>query len=377
MHVRDTYNNIKHRFIGMFDGWLSAGTSGRGSSDVAPGPRKRASVEPNVLAAFHYGVKRISDSIASIERSYSGPRNAVQMMQAPNATTDEREFYALTAAMLCTYGNCYWHINHKKNVLTIRYPDKLNQTIVKEEGIEYYKFNNAVTGNADWIHSVDILHFKRTTLDGYFGDDPRKLHGRELDRTQDLLDYIGKYFRNSAMPSGVLKLGQQNATNQQMKAIHDSFLDALNNERSLGILAIKSNEDFTPVNTNPATLQLVQNEDAAIRNIARMLGTPPSIVGETSRNTYSNAETEAFAFVNQTIKPMMDRIKGELKLKLDITLEYDVSSLLAGDRKSEMQNDVMLVNNNLMKREAFAEKWNLELPPEPTEKDDVSNQTFE
>ena len=145
--------------------------------------------------------------------------------------------------------------------------------------------------------------------------------------------FAGRYFTESAVPSGVITDTRPNLTQVQADELKQKWMAAVSGTRVP--VVVPGSTTFTPLATDADKAQLVQARQWDAQTVAMILGIPPFLLGiETQRHTYSNAETEFGRFVATTIMRLLVPLEQQLTaqcLPRGNTAEFWTGALLRAD----------------------------------------------
>ena len=151
--------------------------------------------------------------------------------------------------------------------------------------------------------------------------------------------YAGRYFTESAVPSGVITDTRPNLTQAQADELKAKWLAAVSGTRAP--VVIPGSTSFQPLATDADKAQLVQARQWDAQTVAMALGIPPFLLGiETQRHTYTNAETEFGRFVATTIMRLLVPLEQQLSaqcLPRGNTAEFWTGALLRADTATRAQ----------------------------------------
>jgi HK97 family phage portal protein len=90
------------------------------------------------------------------------------------------------------------------------------------------------------------------------------------------------------------------------------------------------------INQNDA--QFLETRVHQVQDVARFFGLPPSVIGENSRNTFTNGEQQDIQYVKYALSPLCKSQETELEFKLlnrfdqeKMDIKYNLNALLRGD----------------------------------------------
>lgn len=162
--------------------------------------------------------------------------------------------------------------------------------------------------------------------------------------------YAGRYFSESAVPSGVITDSRPNLTQDQATDLKAKWMAAVGGARTP--VVVPSSTTFTPLASDADKAQLVQARQWDATMVAMILGVPPFLLGiETQRHTYTNAENEFGRFVTTTIMRLLTPLEQQLTLQClprGNTAQFDTAALLRPDTLTRSQAAVSLYGADII-----------------------------
>jgi HK97 family phage portal protein len=156
--------------------------------------------------------------------------------------------------------------------------------------------------------------------------------------------YAGRYFSESAVPSGVITDTRPNLTQEQADELKAKWRQAVSGTRAP--VVISGTTSFAPLATDADKAQLVQARQWDATTVAMALGVPPFLLGiETQRHTYTNAENEFGRFIATTIMRLLSPLEQQISLMClprGNTAEFWTGALLRADTATRVQGAVAL-----------------------------------
>jgi HK97 family phage portal protein len=156
--------------------------------------------------------------------------------------------------------------------------------------------------------------------------------------------YAGRYFDESAVPSGVITDTRPNLTQDQATELKSKWMQAVSGTRAP--VVIPGSTTFTPLATDADKAQLVQARQWDATMVAMILGVPPFLLGiETQRHTYTNAENEFGRFVSTTILRLLRPLEQQISLQClprGNSAEFWTGALLRADTSTRAAAAVQL-----------------------------------
>jgi HK97 family phage portal protein len=162
--------------------------------------------------------------------------------------------------------------------------------------------------------------------------------------------YAGRYFDESAVPSGVITDTRPNLTQEQATELKTKWMQAVSGTRAP--VVIPGSTSFQPLATDADKAQLVQARQWDATMVAMILGVPPFLLGiETQRHTYTNAENEFGRFVSTTILRLLRPLEQQLSLQClprGNTAEFWTGALLRADTSTRAAAAVQLFDAEII-----------------------------
>ena len=174
-------------------------------------------------------------------------------------------------------------------------------------------------------------------------------------------EYGSKLFANGGLPSFALTgpFGSGAAAERASGDIAEATKKAA--REGGNVLAIPVGHELRPLANDPEKMQMVQSQEFAVIEVARIYQLPPTFLQDLSRATFSNSEQQDLHLVKHTLKRWLEQIEGELNLKLfgrgsRRMAEFDVDGILRGDYMTRMNgNSLAIQTGQLTPNEARAQ----------------------
>lgn len=241
-------------------------------------------------------------------------------LRRPDINTSRQAFMEMTTVSLASRGNAYW-LKRTDDYGRIRNCEVLNplqMTITKNPDtgrLEYW-----YAGNRRPYSPAEIQHLKLLRVPGSeYGLGPIQAAMVEINGALDLRDYSANWFANTGIPTeGVLTSDQQLSP-----ATADMAAERWMNSTK-GIRVLGAGLTYSPIFLNPAEAQFLENMNFSTTQIARLFGTPASLMlaaVEGSSQTYANIEQDWLGFVRFSNMQYLIEIEDALSQVLP-TFEY-------------------------------------------------------
>jgi HK97 family phage portal protein len=246
----------------------------------------------------------------------------LNIIKKPNHFETRHDLLETWFVHLLISGNAYleatWLNGLPRELYALR-PDRMKVVPDADgwpQGYEYtvdgktvrYEQNAGGTGGAV---PRPILHVKLPhPLNDHYGLSPIEAAGQAIGVHNAASRWNKSLLDNSARPSGALVYssiaGQM--TDAQFKRLkselEDSYQGAINAGRPM---LLEGGLDWKALSLTPRDMDFTEAKNAAAREIALALGTPPMLLGIPGDNTYSNYREANRTFWRQTVLPLATR----------------------------------------------------------------------
>jgi len=171
-------------------------------------------------------------------------------------------------------------------------------------------------------------------------------------------EYGSKLYKNGGLPAFALQgpFGSEKAATRGSENIAGATREAA--RKGANVLAIPNGHTLLPLGSDPDKMQLVETQEFAVVEIARIYSLPPTFLQDLSRATFSNSEQQDLHLVKHTVKRWIEQVEAELNLKLfgrgaTRFAEFNLDGLLRGDYKTRMEgNSTAIQTGQLTPNEA-------------------------
>lgn len=159
----------------------------------------------------------------------------------------------------------------------------------------------------------------------------------DLSSAIDVRDYAADWFHDSGVPSGVLS-SDQALTNEQAETNRDRW-----DEGGAGRTRVVGNGlTYTPYLLKPADAQWLENQKFDVTKVARLMGTPASLMlaaVEGTNLTYTNVEQEWIGYVRFSLMAYLREIEEGLSENLarGTNARFNIETLLRSDTKTRYE----------------------------------------
>lgn len=327
-----------------FTNWALGGEGTESGESITPDKAMRITT----VAAC---VRVVSEDIAALPlKLYRRDPNGDKMVTAdhrlyalmhdqPNRYQTSLEFRETMQRSMMLRGNAYGLIvrTPRGQIDSIGFVPAQWTTIKRAaDGELIYEFREP-GGKAVIVGADDVLHLKDGGDDAYQGKS-RVTQAREaLGLAVALEKHGARLFRNGARFSGILihpgKISQ--AAQGNLQKSFDQQARGSNQHRTA---ILEEGVKYQQVTMTSEDAQFLETRGYTRTEIAALYRVPPHMIGDLSRATFSNIESQSISYVVGTLLPWVRRWESRLNLLLTEAeraagyfFEFSVDGLLRGD----------------------------------------------
>jgi HK97 family phage portal protein len=196
-----------------------------------------------------------------------------------------------------------------------------------------------------YLADDEVFHIPGLGYDGLRGKSIISLAREAIAHALALEKYGASNFSGGTIPRGVLKTTQK-LDPEARRVRKESWKEVYTHPNDIAIL--DEDYEFTPIQINNEDRQFLQSRKFQVVEIARWLGVPPYMLGETDSIKYNSAEMLGNDLKTFTLSPWIQRLQNETRRKgltederdrglvtrvcLDRFLEADVERLYNAER---------------------------------------------
>lgn len=288
----------------------------------------------------------------------------------PNPEQDIVSWLDMQSALQVNWGNAYaeiqrdsvgtilalWPIHASRIPLhnirrNTRDPGGWKHIVAGQPGEIVYYVNND-DGTATALPASDMLHVPGVlSKNGITGMSIALAGAEALGIAIATERHAGAFFRNSAVSNMALKhpkqVGKEAAERlrEQWQRIYGGAQNAYKT------LILEDGMEPVDLTFSPEASQLLAARQFGVSEIARLWKVPPHMIGDLSRATYANIESEAMSFIVNTMLPWIVRWEKALYRQLlskeekkKYRFKFNVMGLLRGDSAARAQFYQVLFN---------------------------------
>jgi len=191
-----------------------------------------------------------------------------------------------------------------------------------------------------------IIHIRGMSLDGLVGLSPIALARLAIGRGLAADDFAAGFYRNSAVPRGVLELdGELEAADAER--LRERWQSLYGGQNAHRVAILEGGVTFKPITMPLEDAQFVETEKLTVQKIARIFRVPASMIeGDKGGSlTYSTVEGDALNFERYSLRPWIVRIEQALARDRDlfpgegraVYPEFVTDAILRADAKTRAE----------------------------------------
>lgn len=256
---------------------------------------------------------------------------------APNTDQSAFTFWEMMENCLCFRGNAFAQILRKGKTIIGLYPlhpDRM-MLIRKSTGELTYWYSPLSGGPPAALDPSQVLHIKGKTLDGLWGISPIQACARSIGLAIAQEEYGGRFFANSARPSGVITLdGELEDEAYEKFLVRWQRMHTGANAATPAVL--EAGTKWEPLSITNDEAQFIASREYQVPEIgSRIFLVPPILLGDYSDAHFANMEQAGILFARICIVPEMRRMESEM-MKTLLTPEEQEVYCIAFDRTDLM-----------------------------------------
>lgn len=262
-------------------------------------------------------VKRARDIVAGTLGGLPLAFKNSDFVVQPNALLSQPEPHiprsvtmAMTVDDLLFEGKAWWRVierNHPGYPTKVRRLEPRTVTVTDDQKV-FVRPDGAVQGTA-WVQVED-----RDLIRFYSPNDALLVAGSRAIRTLLMLDSAAARYADEPMPQGVFTPADdvEDLPPEEVQEFLDSWEES---RRRRSTAYVNGALRYSPMQWDPAQLQLVESRRAAVIEIARIAGIDPEDLGvSTTSRTYLNGTQKREELIDYTLSPYATAIQDRLSM---------------------------------------------------------------
>jgi HK97 family phage portal protein len=304
-------------------------------------------------------------------RGYPGTLARV-LGEVPNPEQTPVEFWETVVGHIELQGEAFVNVvrgpDGRPSELWLLRPDRMEifrnpvtkrRFYVYEQKTSTYSEQGSVSSTTKRIRfeADEIMHIPGLTYDGMHGISPISVARKAIQGEQGASTYADSFYRNAAMPSGIVTVpkGPADRFSERAKMYRDALQSKYGGMSNAGRLAVVE-EGVTWQQTGMTMVdqQFIEQRQWSVVEIARLFGVPPHLIGDVERSTSwgTGIEEQTLGFLTYKLRPIIERI--EAAISRDLGLVPGVKTLADEHLCAEFDVEEILRTNTKARYEAYA-----------------------
>ncbi len=320
------------------------------------------------ISALWCGIRVISEAVGSLpptlyQETSAGKETAKNhplyslLHREPNPEQTRPVLWETAQAHALIYGNAFLEIERdgagRPVALWNVHPQLVQVARDSATGQLVYRVTAGTSGgppgspgSVSILTAQDVLHVPGLSSDGSVGYRLLQILRDSIGFGLAAQRYGCSLFRNMGMPGGVIEVPPHLKLDENGRAnLRRGFRQEHGGENIGTIALMEQGFKFTPMSfaTNQQT-QYQQILNFFVYEVARMLNVPPFKIHSLDEATWNNAGAQQRSFVNDTLRPWLEKWEAEIEKKLltqdeksKYFVEFDTDCLLRADDQVRFQ----------------------------------------
>lgn len=277
------------------------------------------------------------------------PLNTILNLK-PNQKYNKFNFFKALIESVILNGNGYAYINRDER-LNVKSLELLNPAYVQPMPQEDGTVKYIVAGMPSAVDASNMIHIFQHCDEMYRGISLLKYADMALKGAYDKENHADKFFAGGGGLLGVLKASAP-LTNDQKEQIARSWEKSVAKTAGGGVAILPQGLDFQSISVSPEDEQLLESREFDVVSLCRYFNVSPLKVYDYQHMSYNSLEQVSLSFMQDSVMPYTQLIEDELNRKVfkpseigKLYVAFDYSSMLRGDKKSEVEYYRALLTN--------------------------------
>lgn len=333
-----------------------------GGGDTGAGRKTVAGPDVNptnamALPAYWACIQAVSQDIAKMDLGlFKGNRTnklrldqhpIQQLIDAPNPEMTNMTMRETLQSWALGWGNgvaeIEWSYGGTPLGLWPIHPTRVNIERDRNSGEVVYRCyggRDGTGGGSTVLSSSDVVHI-RGMGNGVIGFSVARLAAESIGLSLAAETFGASLFGNGAHPHGFLKHPARLSKEAYIRLKESFEKQHAGAQNANKPILLEENIEWVPTSINPNEAQFLETRMFQIEEICRWFRMPPHKVQHLARSTFSNIESQAMEYVNDTLTTWAVRWEQELARKLlpqraGMFFKHDFKTLLRGDHAARV-----------------------------------------
>lgn len=208
-----------------------------------------------------------------------------------------------------------------------------------DNGKLWYVYTNPKTGEMRKLLPFDVLHYKAYSYDGIRGVSVLSRAAEVIRNAQAAQQYEGRFYRQNAQPSGIIKANTlletpaKNKIRESWEEIHSGI------DGAFRVAVLDQGLDYKQISLSNQDAQFVESRSLSVEDIARFFCVPLYKINS-GKQSYSSNEQNGIEYVTGTLQPIVTQYEQEDTYKLLFDRERNRRLRIRRNMMAELRGDV-------------------------------------
>lgn len=256
----------------------------------------------------------------------------LELIERPNPWQGQAAFFESLVGFLLLSGNSYvLAVGPERGMpreLYLLRPDRVQVLPDERNLVRGYRYT--VNGIPHDYVNGEVLHIRLFhPRNDWYGLSPVEAAARHVDQDNAATAWNTALLQNMARPPGAL-VTEHNLEETQFRRLQEQIEQRYSGAKNAGRpLLLEGGLDWKQFGLSPADMDWLNGQKLSGRRIASVFGVPPELIGDSESKTYSNYKEARKALYQETVLPLLDRIRDDLNAWLvprfgqRLWLDYD------------------------------------------------------
>lgn len=232
----------------------------------------------------------------------------------------------------------------------------------RASGLEVFYDASLPDGSRERLSRNDLWFVPGFSRNGLVGIDRLKLLGDAFEATASTSEFARRFWENNAQPSTILttKARIDKESKQEIRADWKQRFSGPRNAGDVAVLDQEMDAKFL-AHDNKAS-QFIETRSFNVFEVARAFGTPPHILFELSRATFSNIEQQSLELLIYSMQAHFERAAAHMTHQFADEghyYEFLPEAILKGDIKSRYEAYAIAVDKGVLSPNEIRRKENM------------------
>ncbi len=249
----------------------------------------------------------------------------LNLLSKPNKSFTGNQFWALYQKYMDIYGEVYIYTDSElrlggKTKITEMHllrSDQVKPFFDKKTG-ELTRVEHNTADGTEPIEGEQIIYIHRPSPQNPLRGESLVASGmNQIETSVQIDEYQSSVLENGGRVEGVFNFKGEALTKTQLQEIKEGFQDEYGKAKKAGLpLFLSGGATYDKIALSPAEMAYLETKQVIFSDIVKLTGVPSALMGETSGETFANADASIRIFLRETIKPLLKALTNSLNENL-------------------------------------------------------------